>query len=838
MRILIYGGNKFVVRYRAGDWDIPSEILEDKYGLPLEDWAFGLGILENESFVILRRRQIGTANREYPYTVLLAPQMETWERFDWNAAKLIKSLLSNKNLVGVKLLESPESITSGDIDWLANKLPRPDIPPQQISLDIEALIAGSIFAVEPVAVNPSKEMPYPSLDEAAEILEDLPHFLRGGKGWLIGGNVSSAKHLGVNFVFNFQEQRVDESKIREIKDKGSRLIHDWRVVEEIPKLHRRLKQYEQTPLWLWEESLQQKPSEFFERLRLLAELAELKEIASDAEFFELKKALEKQGVLTEAYREVLLQLIGSISSRRLSEKETKFVLEEFERDESILENVPIERLNHETYCNWLIKNKTLPSQSKIPLQLDSLKFFLVCNGILDSEKNPKKVPALFGKLLEEFSDEDAIEWKKQLADIAYRKTDENWFEIWLNYRQERFFKEFIKPFCVAKARNQTRARFKGWEATYLAYGGDDGGIWLSENMPEREIWNLVHIFKNTAMNTGVYKKEATVWLQGLTFSPLRYSLTPLDKHKILLLSNALSESWHNFKTLWDIFSNNLPTEVDSAPPEEIPYLNKELTDFMKNCSTEQLLERADLLEKLFGELPPNIEQIVQAHKPKTGKTKTKEKEKEAALAKQAKSDASVTESDESEQISAAPIAAQAEKINVAQAKIAEEIYRVLSEENQRKSFLKDFWQTKETGWKDIFPLLPLDLRGEILLSLKQIDFGQTTETFLDIYTKSLEADSQTAFQHALWETLLYSKAKIDLRRKILSKRGRDRKVVEELKTLFNLPVEGKTWTLSGSSSYKSKEIADKEVLEGSKQWFSSIFQNIKRIFGYDESDTE
>src|SRR5580704_6404120 len=111
MRLLAYGGTSYNQRRRLGEWpEIPQGVLQDLYGMPGDQVSFGLGILNELAFLIIRQRQ-NISNRDgYAYTLLLDPGEDTWEQFGWNAARFYLAIKADRGGLWPLLMERPESV--------------------------------------------------------------------------------------------------------------------------------------------------------------------------------------------------------------------------------------------------------------------------------------------------------------------------------------------------------------------------------------------------------------------------------------------------------------------------------------------------------------------------------------------------------------------------------------------------------------------------------------------------------------------------------------------------------------------------------------------------------
>ncbi|HEX9960726.1 MAG TPA: hypothetical protein VGB00_07335, partial [Pyrinomonadaceae bacterium] len=504
MRLMIYGGTEYATRCRVGEWNIPTEVLSEVYGIPEKDWAIGLGILEGEGFLILKRQQTGTGGRTYPFVILYDPAEETWRKFDWNAAKLAFALLHSENPFVNDLLVHPESFTIEKVAQMTRNLAEFHVHARSQS-PITELIAGSFFESEPLSVNPkSLKIALPDRNELAAQLEAAPPFLRAGRGWLLGGHLKHAKALGVGLVFdNFLN--TEDARAESVVRNGRRLILNWQSIKDNAEFSETLLSCAQVSPWNFEKTHGHSLSEFLRRAGILADLLKREDI-SDKEFFDVQK-LTGGAFGREIYG--LARRLLLFGKKQFSEEMTGFVLDEVSRDARLREEVAAERLNHRVYCDRLVENRIFPSESQIKLNLKADECLNVCQRLIEAEKDNSKIPGLLIKSLEELNRCGGEGFAESLANAAFQKTLVDWHDVWLEYRDEKFFNDYLKTTCRDRARREAKVEAPEWKNTYLRYGDDDGGAWLIKDIGLHRTEQLFNQIKGVLKNNPSSTKSGT-----------------------------------------------------------------------------------------------------------------------------------------------------------------------------------------------------------------------------------------------------------------------------------------------------------------------------------------
>ena len=205
-RILAYGGNSYSERARVGRWPaIECGAMGDRYAAQEEAISFGVGLTGGIPFLILRQLQDSRRRGGYPYTVLVDPGREVWEKVGWNGALLAKQLLADPEMAEM-LLRRVEDWDEGAMAAFVHRLDRHT--EQAYAADdtpaLNHLWLGVQSRETPLIVS-SRDGVFDGLVEPAALarcLAKLPICFRVGSGWLIGGGKVQAKAYGTMLVFD------------------------------------------------------------------------------------------------------------------------------------------------------------------------------------------------------------------------------------------------------------------------------------------------------------------------------------------------------------------------------------------------------------------------------------------------------------------------------------------------------------------------------------------------------------------------------------------------------------------------------------------------------------
>src|SRR6266850_2184578 len=196
-RLLVFGGTGFIERLRLGEWPtFPAGMLSDTYGLGTGALSLGVGVRDDNPFIIYRELQ-QHRDRTYPYWLLLDPGDGPWQRFKWNGASIVAALA--RTALWVRLRQEPESVDANEVrDTIGALRQAVDSPPLQVDSFAGFVVgaatqeSGIALCSPAVCTNGRAD----SADDLARLVEYLAPAFRIAKGWLISGAAAHGKELG------------------------------------------------------------------------------------------------------------------------------------------------------------------------------------------------------------------------------------------------------------------------------------------------------------------------------------------------------------------------------------------------------------------------------------------------------------------------------------------------------------------------------------------------------------------------------------------------------------------------------------------------------------------
>jgi hypothetical protein len=792
VRLLVYGGTEHNVRSRIGNWDVVSGVLSDLYGIPAGGWMVGFGILAEGSFLFLKTTQKGAGQRTYAYAILLDPGNQIWEKFGWNAASFANSILNN-NRYKEELLNNPESFNEKKLGQMFESLSAAPVEPQKGKL--RDLIAGSIYLEKPIAVNPNNlGVANLNLEEFAAQIEDLPPFLRTGKGWLFGGSLENAKYLGASVVVDENAGDSNQGEIEKIEDEGNVLLGDLNEFSRVPEIKAILEKYQKTPIWRWETEFGIEPSEFIKRAEELfrLETVEILDLYLDAK----DKETKIEGVLGKEIRQAFLRSILR-PNEYFSAKKTEFILQKVNENEISTEDLPRDSFDPDVYSDWLTKQGKSFSAYGVSARFDIHHIRRNCLGRIKSEMTPAQIPRILQEVIDELEKAGGQEFCEEMALEAYNKTSMNWKSVWVNFREVYFFKKYLANLLTKIARESTKSEKVDWEAAYLYYADDLGGKWFDS------VADKLRVSKFLAWLLMRYQKDnfsTTRWLIAAATTPVRDKLTNSEKHEIIK-NDQIAAAWASFRSLAAILQGEKTPRT--APPDEVLYLRNELREFLSrnpNLKPTPKIEQA--LKKFFGELPKEYLEFkspgaVMDEKKSAGKKVSAEKSKEV--------------SPKGSMLNVTKLKSAADDIAKRQNEMAQTVFEALTDKDLQRELLDDFWD-KTSSLKEIFPLLPVRLRAEILHLLSKKD----SPRFIKEINKLYDLNQFDVFSLAIWESFVLTEKGEVLREKV-------KKPDAKLREFIYKSEELKKWKIPGAR--QESEDLKKEENEEKKGFFQNWLGN-------------
>lgn len=604
MRLLAYGGDRYAERRRIGSWPpIPPGALYDTYGLTSGTIAFGLGLLEQQPFLIVRQGQ-KQDQRFYTYSLLLDPGVEVWERFGWNGAALALALFGGFNAPGQSLLSNPEDITE---ERLARLLQSLDLPAMtRLANDaFLALWVGSIFSPTTVVASPGSLGfgGVPSLDQIASLLGSLPECLRGGLGWLVGGGKEHAEAFGAKLVLD--TWLTSGGIPTELSRRGHEIISVWNAIAGDSQFKYVVEQRAAVPLWEWKTKWGFSLEEFFDRLALLSTLLDVSSLA-DSTLENLDELLTPGGPLEreirDAARRSALAGTGSLSRSR-----TLLLLRDAFAARVKPNEQTIKRLDVPTVITEHIRRGIPPSRS--PLALPGPIRLQIWRQLIGQEQEPTAIASLVRSAigdLESANEPITPEHISELVQAAIEKTSATTGLVWWLslLRENRSLRSRLEDFLQQQAIERLRARSKDWPRDYLVFGQDEGGARLAElPLSLADVSQLINDLIDEVQHQGPFCQEAQQWLISLARSPLRKQIPLRDRIRIAQL---VDKGWEALRSLHALYSGQSEVDVTASRLDEAErdLVLFELRQMMREPASS--LPNLQGLVEFIGDLPEEV----------------------------------------------------------------------------------------------------------------------------------------------------------------------------------------------------------------------------------------
>lgn len=573
MRGLVYGGIDHASRWSVGSWkqEQLSGVLGDTYGLLTHRFVFGLGLLEQQPFLIVRKLQTVPPNRNYAYSLLLDPDREVWQRFEWNAAWLALSLFDEMNAVSRDFLLHPEnydkSDKSGFLKTLLNGLrSTPLVPLDPSHQDWLNLWVGAALAKENIVIKPaSLNLKTPTLDECAALLADpsLPAAFRTGRGWLVGGSRPNGQGLGAHLILDdgddAERQASKEEVIEKCRQDGHQVLMAWHIVESNQEYRSALDALKDIPLWEWQTQWGCTPQQLCQQLITLAKLLRPNEV--DDEVIRTAKRLQPvSGPLREVLGHALDQVVKSPQSQS-------------SREPSL-----------ETWRRQITKAQRVSQVATL----------------LHEAPNSPEVATICQEALARTTQNSRLtQWTPYLTELP--ELPEKVCEI-------------VRNWLCDEAQRRVEARSPHWQEDYLVFGQDAGGKSLARlHLHSDKVKDFIEYLINQVGREGSYKDLAHTWLSQLAASPFR-SQVPLDTK--LKLYGVTGEPWGFLQRTLGLYrgqQQNVSLETQSSiPAAERSYLWEELHGMimLDQGNTRPLLTGAPNLWELGHLLEPLPDEIL------------------------------------------------------------------------------------------------------------------------------------------------------------------------------------------------------------------------------------
>lgn len=587
VRFLAHGGAPRTERARLGTWpEIPSGLLLDVRGIAREAPAFGLGMLQTRPFLIYR--ELNDEGPDAPaYSFLLEPRPEDFERFRWNAAWLLASLLADESARRL-LIEEPELVTTETLTGLLDRCAPLDLQTARVpkvlagQLTRAALEQGR-FRISPAHIG-LEERPY-CMDFAAA-LEGVPVAFRTSRGWLVGGMESHAEILGCAVLLGEPSAKP--------ADPAPGLAALARL-EGFAGSNAEVARLLATPWSDWGTQGQA----LIHGLKILDELE-----AQPTQALELLGSVPaREGLLAAEIRSAARRIMQD-SSAALEFTATTLLLEEAEAEGRQVAPATLERLDRGAllhfFCDRGIPPAPWPAWIEI---LPDLKAELWARLLASAENGWADIAT---RALEDIAPEGArsdAALEVVLVGIqAARERGDGPLE-WEGFASLSVYPE-LPPLLALWARDEVPRMRGDWQTAYLLLGGDPGGSELNQAKVSAPVAGRLVTAICEALE-GPHHETARTWLESLARSPLRDRVPMKTKLK---LPTAAGGRWAALGALRQAYEG-ASGSADAASPDEHPFLQRELEALAKQKPGSP--PDVSALRAVFGgELPEHTQRVL------------------------------------------------------------------------------------------------------------------------------------------------------------------------------------------------------------------------------------
>jgi hypothetical protein len=586
LRLIACGGETRAERARIGSWpEIPRALLLDVRGLARDRSSFGLGLLQGRLFLI--HRELAVEGEEAAaYSVLFEPRRKDFERFRWNPAWLLASLLADSATRRL-LIERPEQVSEGTLSEALDHLtplpletaPMPDALAGLLTR--AALETGRLEAPDSIAGGATPLTP----GSLAALFEGVPVALRTGRGWLVGGHDSNAEQLGCAlWIGDAPLSSPEAASGVATRERVERMATTNATVAELLAM----------PASEWEARGQG----LIHGLRTI-ELLETR----PAHAWELLDSVPvREGPLAAEIRAAALRAIDGWKGPFESEP-TRMLVEEIEAGRHACDAALVARFDRGAVLRHLSAHQVPPAPWPMWIEhAPALKTELWTRRIAESERDG---PALAALAMADLAPDGRSETARDVVAAAIeaarlRSSDPlEWeaFAAWPDYPEWRS--------QIGTWVRQNVVKMRGdWTTAYVALGDDPGGRALaSGNVAAPVAARIVTIMVEALV--GPRSGRARKWLEALATSPLRDALPIKLK---LEIASAVNGPWAALNRLRKICEGAV-VAAEAAPSEERTFLAREFEPLAARTSNGPA-DLAPLYALFGGALPERMERVV------------------------------------------------------------------------------------------------------------------------------------------------------------------------------------------------------------------------------------
>ncbi|MDX6695169.1 MAG: hypothetical protein QOF02_2772 [Blastocatellia bacterium] len=622
MRLLAYGGTSYNERQRIGVWgDISRGALEDTYGLPEQMMIYGLGVLDEQPFLVVRQRQLTETGRAYAFSLLLDPGSDVWERFRWNAAALACALFDGADSLGQSLFDRPESFNEEELAQSLDELQPPPAPVRAVENDSDFLAcwSGAPLSSVPVMTSPQSLgfAARPSPREIFERIAALPRCLQIGLGWLVGGSRESAQAFGSCLVLDDSAhgaQEAEEAARACIAD-GRRLLGAWQTIAADEEFAPALARLAALPLWQWDAAGTLAPAAMLERIVFLADLINPPPSVEPL-LQSLKKRLEGSQLLAKEIRRAAHRL-ALAGDEPLNSARTSILLDNHFDEGLAIPESAFRRLHREMLIQFFVGRALPPGDDAQRLQLAPELRREIWVRLLGAAKPYDKLPSLLREAADDEvaaggSQESLARFDSQLLEAVRTQTAVSGASllVWNEFPREHPIWPGLRVTLMEEALQRALRKSREWRIEYLLYGQDPGGNVLhGKGLEAQDATLLVKFYRDEVRDEGAQAESAARWLAALAESSLRREVSVRDK---LEVAKFVGGQWQLLIHLWRLYYGNRsmydltePSVFSLNSPLQRKLLRNELTQMISELPVIDFTPDLRGLVEFLEELPPD-----------------------------------------------------------------------------------------------------------------------------------------------------------------------------------------------------------------------------------------
>lgn len=600
MRLLAYGGIKYIERRRIGEWaEIKRGALEDTYGMPDNAIVYGCGILSNKPFLIYRQRQITDTGRSYAYTLLLDPGEENWKRFGWNAADFLAALIPSREFNA--LLVTPEDFYTNKLTDFLDALQSLNSP-QKTDLDsnekagdfshgdFASLWLGAAINSAPVTLAPSNlgftARPAPS--ELAMRLGKFPPAFVNGAGFLVGGSAENGRDFGARLVIE-DNSPLEPSAAEELLNNGKEFKRSWLVLQKLPAFNEIYQDLSQKALWNWNDSATEfAPDAIAERMLLLSQMVSPKTVLTPEIINQISSFNEKSDSAFLAFQlHTALQNRLLDERRQLSRLETDYLLKTHEHFNFQISSHNVDLFDKSAMLEYFERRSLAPDSPNAPPCSPQLRIDLWRDKL--RRVDDKDLPNIFARVVADspnLGKDFAVSGLLKVIGERISKPDSN-LRWWVGQPDTPEIYQKLRGLLreEAFARAKGRTENDDWQLDYLEFAADTGGTKLLDECALKD-WEFDELIEQFLLlcdgNETRVSGMARNWLNAAAETDARLYIQISQKIRIYeqlekdrRAGRLVTNRWEQFGRILSLFNSTKETEQLLMPKTTLTVEDKQ-----------------------------------------------------------------------------------------------------------------------------------------------------------------------------------------------------------------------------------------------------------------------